>query len=712
MGEDEKLEDRIESNITPSNLRSLDLEKKQDLKTSVSIDDFVEEDVPRSFKLRYKIRTPLLKARDYIFEKAYKYPIITSIATTVPTTLYFNYVFTRNPLHFSTESIFVSLLTLGLSYSVSSLSKFARKNGFFTKKEYTLKNYISQLKTLEEILPKGIKYFHLRRPFATSAIVMGGLFGATILYRQTEFYTILKTMPAISFVYVAFGLILKMAKNISFKKNDSDLGWLLLQYKLGKKDYVQKALEKFDTKKNPFYENVVDTRLSEIYFSKGEYDEAFSRLSKLFKTIPEQYEYDRKYTEIFSDFRENINFSIFYYAMKKHGKFNSYLALAAYYMKKGIFDKAAETFKEGVEKNKSVEANILFGLFLDYFDKKELAQEQWSKTIDMVLSDQTTQFENITDSRNKVYKIGRSKLLRNTFVFKENKDKNILEKEKELTELVSNLIRDNKNYSVPKPLAEIRMTNDSYFYVMKQNQGNTLLELMDSKDYNTDIVLENTVDYLAYLHSVLTRENTSLENVSMPSKLKNRLRDHYFNISSELQFSIISNYRPVFKSLENADYVFIKDAHPQNWIYDEDKKSVVAIDFEPKGFQPIQTELTNLLEYTDYMSDEKKIELMKRYVSDYTFNTNCNSLNIDYFEKFLLGYYNAVIDRAITLSSVWSSPDRTSFIKKRGNLLKKAIKSIDHIKDTFTDYYKTYSVEYENLKSCLSEIKVLVDSGR
>jgi len=118
----------------------------------------------------------------------------------------------------------------------------------------------------------------------------------------------------------------------------------------------------------------------------------------------------------------------------------------------------------------------------------------------------------------------------------------------------------------------------------------------------------------------------------------------------------------------------------------------------------MQFDLVNLLEYSDYLSDEQKDIAIKQYVRAYNkYSSNCVVLN-----QFRFIYFNAVINRAISLCTAWSSQDRKSMHSEREKVIDNAIHAIGRLKIEFKDYYFVHADNYFSLLGSLTEIKELV----
>lgn len=245
------------------------------------------------------------------------------------------------------------------------------------------------------------------------------------------------------------------------------------------------------------------------------------------------------------------------------------------------------------------------------------------------------------------------------------------------------LIKEHAKFEVPNVVHFALDMELGFVYLMLRSKGETLHDKILADDLNLFQDLTNIADYLAFLHVSLPTEKSKKGELSIPLKLKSTLRNVELTVDRNKVFMILQNYRPVYNALKNAILVVNKDAHPEQWVLDGD--TVTALDWEDKGIVPIQFDLANLLEYSGSINNLFKERIIDGYIDSY--NKYSGEEIIQDRVQFKLVYLNSVIQRALSLSSAWSSPKRSSMNLRRGQVINKALRAITRIKNEHPDYY-------------------------
>jgi len=364
--------------------------------------------------------------------------------------------------------------------------------------------------------------------------------------------------------------------------------------------------------------------------------------------------------------------------------------------------------------------NLVHSLLLDAIDSPEDTKlKQWQHTISLMLTKPELKSESIGESSNLVYTIGPSRYLKSTFVFKEHPELEVLIKEHELRDSFDELTKYFKWFKLPEvvvpPSAYKIQGKVRYVYVMRRAPGNNLMELLNSSLEEAIPYLYRIAEFLAYMHTNIQPELSERGKLSIAFKLRSRLlnRELRKELLGKLTFReyrnlmrrIVSSYRPVYDDLMNLQWCFNLDSHPEQYIISADRV-ITRVDTEDKGITPQQFDLVNLLEYTPKLSDEAKKAVIQHYVN--CFNSYLTSaehlLPIIDMSNFMRGYYNSVIQRAISLCSAWSSTTRKSMRAHRKIMLQTAKRAINQLSREHEEYYGAYRSNYEMLWQALDQL--------
>lgn len=393
--------------------------------------------------------------------------------------------------------------------------------------------------------------------------------------------------------------------------------------------------------------------------------------------------------------------------LKKKPEPTTYLILTFAHLRLNNPDGAIDVLNDLSEEQGSLtpHTSVLKVEILDGVERKEEATKEL-KDLFAILKTPEYKKEIIGETTRDVYVFGPSEFIKGSLLFKESTYLNESEFEANLIHSLEHVIADYEQYKLPVQVANIfdyeEDTEKRFVYTERFVPSQNLLERFEQGDFSD---LERVTDYLALIHSKLPEDVSKKGRLRLDFKLKNKLTDEDFSCSRELAITFIRNYHPVLNTFEDAICVFNKDAHPENWLIAEDG-SIVAVDFQDKGIVPIQFDLVNLMEYGAFLGHEQKLKVLDDYINSYNHHKRARVIKDK--ERFRLTYFNAVVQRAISLSSAWSSPDRTTMWPKREVVIDNAINAIGIIKEEHNYYYKEYKENYDNLRDALIELKDLV----
>jgi len=430
------------------------------------------------------------------------------------------------------------------------------------------------------------------------------------------------------------------------------------------------------------------------YFKHNKYDDAFIQLNKLFQlgAAPPSISWPSiaidSIINKWDRFLNPRNPSGLIYASMLSALRQNY-AQALYYS--AFARKTAEFFSSPVKK----EIFCLDALIHHTLQAKD-SEQVWSRCIAEIQHEPI--LERISETANPVRIITASQFLSKTLVFKESKDKEALEAEADMTNYIARVLPDNLSTAEPLHITDTAV-NGSYTYVMRHASGETLLEKFKKKSYSA---LFSVAKILALIHAKVPKRKVRKGVLNIALKVKRKLVSPDILLPREIISKIVHNYRPVFNALNDTNCVYNKDAHPENWLVHE--KGIVVLDCENGFLVPQQFDLVNLLEYSHYLTDAQKDRAIEDYTLMYESHTNTP---IDR-GKFKLAYFNAVIHRAISLCTAWSSRARPSMHSERQHVIFNAICAIDKIKKEHSRYHAKYRSYYLNLKTSLEKIHELV----
>ncbi|MBU1975190.1 MAG: hypothetical protein KKG59_02170 [Nanoarchaeota archaeon] len=355
-----------------------------------------------------------------------------------------------------------------------------------------------------------------------------------------------------------------------------------------------------------------------------------------------------------------------------------------------------EALAEKKEDPRRIDYSLLHSQYLASVQPlEEETAEQWRRSAELVLADPNTEVEQIGETTSPVYVKG-SEFTRNVLIFKERKNLEEIVEEIENADQIRQIIKDVEEYETIDYVAAFPH-RDGAVGVMKRAEGKTLWEMINTGHAKYSHFAK-AVDYLAMVHANMSRDQ---ERIETTDKLESCLTNPELNLSEELQSKFRDNYTPITNSLESSIYVFNKDAHPENWMFTD--KKLIGLDNECKGLVAQQLDLVNLMEYGEYITWDDKERLLMEYVRQYNKHSDNGNQLIEDPDKFVLGYLNGVVHRAIALSSAWSSVHRKSMWDRRYVIIDNALDAIDRIESEYAEYYSEYAHNYDGIRQGLRE---------
>ncbi|MEM3154645.1 MAG: aminoglycoside phosphotransferase family protein [Candidatus Woesearchaeota archaeon] len=304
-------------------------------------------------------------------------------------------------------------------------------------------------------------------------------------------------------------------------------------------------------------------------------------------------------------------------------------------------------------------------------------------------------WERIGETRTLVRILKNNKFFAQTLIFKEREQQEQLLREANAYKTLEELAQE---VTVPQVLyVTSEKQEGKYALVMRHLKGETLYEKLAKGDKTA---VSQVINALAKIHA---RMPTNLPRLPVAWKLRSKLLAQEFNITRELAKKVVQNYRPVYDAiLQDAFWVWNKDAHPENWIIGD---KIGVIDCEADYLVPVTFDLVNLLEYGNFFIQEEKKLCITMYAHELSKEkTNLNNSTL------MRAYYNSAIHRMLSLASAWSSPERKRMHSKRKEAITKATNFIEEISKEDKEYYERHKENYDKLKEALTEICQLMVS--
>ncbi len=462
-------------------------------------------------------------------------------------------------------------------------------------------------------------------------------------------------------------------------------------------------------------------KLVGIYMRMGQYDEAFKVYTGMFNSGKEfatgLQPFDFLPTSAFKLERYLILRPLHKFRKKKIESALSIVMHALFF--ESDARAAVKEFRRFLQQTKpTTELSTVYSLLLKAVNHPE-AWEQWVKLVGQIVSDKNLLRETIGETVNRVYTIGPSSFLRNTFIFKESEKLSTLEGEFRMRNTLEEVIHE-EGFLLPEVFAEPQQFlidgNPVNLYVMQRAPGRTLLEHMIETGPTQEMEnIKSIAGLNAAIHAEIPLEASKKGRTTLLHRLRGKLLAPYLKDQlkgvvgdyRKLVRQIISNYRPVYEAHRDSIFGLNLDSHLEQFTRDSEGP-ITRLDTEDKGIAPLQFDLVNLLEYGRFFSDQQKREVIQEYISHYNSRLKPDSQKID-LETMMPQYYNAVVERAISLCSAWSSPGRKSLWPKRQEIIGAAVDSIDKLGAEYG--YGPYAQQYASLRQALVELKSAFNSA-
>lgn len=315
-------------------------------------------------------------------------------------------------------------------------------------------------------------------------------------------------------------------------------------------------------------------------------------------------------------------------------------------------------------------------------------EEAWSDAVKV--SQEGAEWERLGESRSVVRVIKNGTFFRNTFLFK-NKD--TLEDalwEKECYETLGEI----EGVTIPRVLYCSKTPEDgTHTLVMRVLAGETLYDKLQKGQQEN---VPNVITALANIHSTFPTEK--LKPINLEDRIQKGVRA--LNLPDAISNAIVTNYSPVALALNSSAWAWNKDAHPENWIIGE---TIGVIDCESRNTAPVLCDVVNLLEYSNFFTQEQKREYIEQYIDEY--NSKGKTLNK---ETAIRDYHNATIHRMICFASAWSDSTRPNLHAKRGAALEKGAAAISTLRKEHFEWYNSHKTKYEQLEQALNSAAKLM----
>lgn len=336
---------------------------------------------------------------------------------------------------------------------------------------------------------------------------------------------------------------------------------------------------------------------------------------------------------------------------------------------------------------------LLHALFLTSVRGRddERTREAWSAVAGSVMADDSLAIERIGETANKVYAKG-STFLRGQLLFKEKHSLEDAVLEEETNSMVGDILKGGRS-SAGRVYAAADIVGviggDKPAVVMQRAEGVTLWEKIQEKRYGLSDFLD-IVPVLARLHAHMPY--SGIEEYA--GKVRARLESQ--GVDSAIVEGIAGNYLPVLQSFAGQRIVCNIDGHPENWYFTKDR--VLCLDNERRVGVPAVFDLVNLLEYGTHLTDDLKLKVIAAYAAGFSVEAK---EQVD-MPSLLFAYRNAVIHRAICLSSAWST--RSNMGDMRLALVRNANHALQAIRQDHAEQYFAYLAEYVALERFVNRL--------
>lgn len=352
--------------------------------------------------------------------------------------------------------------------------------------------------------------------------------------------------------------------------------------------------------------------------------------------------------------------------------------------------------------------------------QRKYTRNHWAKTVSKVESDPSIETKLLGESANEVRVVDGDSYIASKLVFKSGSYKK-LKCEKIFANYLSRKSQSRKGLEVLVPLYVGEKENSLTQSISKSEitssspatsvsirlEGETLDDLVKRNPKKSGKHFVKVAKHTAHLHNILQgasdKVDKHLPEEDYQAKIDAKIEDPSSKITISLQHLIKKSYAPVVKSFRNLPKVANLDGHSENWyvsVDDNGQTTYTKLDSETSSTVPITFDLANLINYSAKANRKSQKRILNAYVAEA--RKNGQEINSD---EFLLGYYNSVIHRSLSLSSAWSKPNRKDMHEKRTHILDRAIDAIQNIKADFADYYQEHRRDYFALERGLKSIR-------
>lgn len=267
--------------------------------------------------------------------------------------------------------------------------------------------------------------------------------------------------------------------------------------------------------------------------------------------------------------------------------------------------------------------------------------------------------------------------------------------------------------------------------VMRRSIGQTLLEkINNSSAQETEEVTNQILTLLAFIHAKMPVDGKAMRKSKQYFEERVSRLGYEYSVESKIIDKLYRGY--IEDKRLTPNYVFNKDAHPENWIIETGlipelrQERIIAIDWDEKGTIEQAQELVNLLNYSGKLSWQFRISAAKHYFREYSYFRNIEKSvrtdgitgdkeiiqetlkelpTIEEQELFALKYLNSIYERAVALCFAWSSPSRPRIQPLRAQILTNALESISVIKKLYSDFYIEHCAEFVRRESGLAGLR-------
>ncbi len=315
--------------------------------------------------------------------------------------------------------------------------------------------------------------------------------------------------------------------------------------------------------------------------------------------------------------------------------------------------------------------------------------EYWAKAVPILRKNPVEQ--RLGESRNLVRIIKEYETLPANLVFKEYADEKALNSEQEAIGTLHEKAPEIKTFETIYTGYDDK--SEKHYSVTLHKEGNTLETLLQqgNKQHMPEII-----SLLARLHSVLPK---NLPKLSPREDFAKRLANKELEIPSEIARQLTDAYSPIEQAvLDDAVWVYNKDAHPGNWMIADD--NIIVFDFEATQLIPVTFDLANLLRCRPFFTRQEE----RNYVENYLAEASSNGLPINP-ETFNRAYLNSAIHRLVAFASAWSSPTRPKMKPLRVEAITTALKVLDIHRMHEASHHMKYERDYASMTDGLNKLR-------